>query len=360
MQEITSNDDFFYSPVWKTASVIVTNPAKVRFCSTLDPSLLRASPMEMEKMRLLSKQERQDLFDGKELQLARRKRIRSSLCNHYQKETSREWSVRKRLCGANFQTEDEQKKQSRLDHFNTKMPILKRTTSIISSNENVCGPIQYPLFPLPSYTRKIKPFMLTQTQDHQPGQLENQAKRELLYMSLWEHFSHYPKRAEQLAALIKKSQSQSLKNTGHPKSIIASQNRKPGIHVQDSTFVCVSMRLLDALVTKLSSLTHLPGFAELRQSYLCHLRTYTKKFFDPFQRDQVIWFELPCQDGGVYTTIGQANFFRWVFEHNAHILAHEHRDMLRAMTKIPRTQRRWKSHTTSTLESLTYKGNKTT
>lgn len=51
--------------------------------------------------------------------------------------------------------------------------------------------------------------------------------------------------------------------------------------------------------------------------YRAQLKSYTKMFFDPFRRHQRISFIISKRPLRVVeTTIGQLNFFRWIFQNN--------------------------------------------
>lgn len=51
--------------------------------------------------------------------------------------------------------------------------------------------------------------------------------------------------------------------------------------------------------------------------YRAQLKSYTKMFFDPFRRHQRISFIISKKPLKVVeTTIGQLNFFRWIFQNN--------------------------------------------
>ena len=60
--------------------------------------------------------------------------------------------------------------------------------------------------------------------------------------------------------------------------------------------------------------------------YRAQLKSYSKFFFDPFRRHERITFIIQNRPlKTVETTIGQLNFFRWVFQNNllAYIKAHK-------------------------------------
>lgn len=96
----------------------------------------------------------------------------------------------------------------------------------------------------------------------------------------------------------------------------------------------ISLRLLDWLVTHYSKnnniiywidndniYTELPNDVEkakkckqinLYYDYRAQLKSYTKFYFDPFRRHNRITYFID-HDNSIETTIGQLNFFRWIF-----------------------------------------------
>lgn len=97
----------------------------------------------------------------------------------------------------------------------------------------------------------------------------------------------------------------------------------------------VSLRVLDWFITHYAkeknivywidpttlSLYHSPA-ANLKKihvylDYRAQLKSYSKFFFDPFRRHERITFILQTRPiKTIETTIGQLNFFRWVFQNN--------------------------------------------
>ena len=65
------------------------------------------------------------------------------------------------------------------------------------------------------------------------------------------------------------------------------------------------------------------GNMNVHQSYKSHLKSYSKKTFDPFcRRDRI---EFYCGDKIIETTIGQLNFFKWAISNliTDYILLHK-------------------------------------
>jgi hypothetical protein len=93
----------------------------------------------------------------------------------------------------------------------------------------------------------------------------------------------------------------------------------------------ISLRILDWFVTKYSkkkitqngSVKNIDAF-DVKISYKAQLKTYKKRYFDPFRRKKKFFY--PCEDDGfityenenkhVFTTLGQLNFFKWALSNN--------------------------------------------
>lgn len=89
----------------------------------------------------------------------------------------------------------------------------------------------------------------------------------------------------------------------------------------------ISLRMLDWFVTKYVSNTRVSykyiddGIeyeGDIYNSYKAQLKSYTKDYFDPFRRGKKFKLKYDQHDSSknFITTIGQLNFFRWVFEYN--------------------------------------------
>ena len=91
----------------------------------------------------------------------------------------------------------------------------------------------------------------------------------------------------------------------------------------------VSLRLMEWFVTNYSKKNNIVYHTRDKQlfnvylSYKQQLKAYNKKYFDPFCRhDRSI---IRDRDGNeVETTVGQANFFKWVLDNNVMNYAIEH------------------------------------
>lgn len=81
----------------------------------------------------------------------------------------------------------------------------------------------------------------------------------------------------------------------------------------------ISLRLLDWFVTNYTDkkkisypLTNGERF-NVHISYKAQLKSYKKKYFDPFRRHNKFNYHYENNTKSVFTTIGQLNFFRWAF-----------------------------------------------
>jgi hypothetical protein len=70
--------------------------------------------------------------------------------------------------------------------------------------------------------------------------------------------------------------------------------------------------------------------------YRAQLKSYTKMFFDPFRRHERISFVITKRPLKVAeTTIGQLNFFRWIFQNNILQYIEKHQEQIEEdMTKF--------------------------
>lgn len=83
----------------------------------------------------------------------------------------------------------------------------------------------------------------------------------------------------------------------------------------------ISLRILDWFVTRYSNkkkilLTAEDTIIDVHISYKAQLKSYKKKYFDPFKRREKFEYHFKEVDKTIYTTIGQLNFFRWAIEIN--------------------------------------------
>ena len=81
----------------------------------------------------------------------------------------------------------------------------------------------------------------------------------------------------------------------------------------------ISLRILDWFVTSYSKKKKISYDIEndigkdnfnVHINYKAQLKSYTKKYFDPFRRKKKFYYVSKHQED-IYTTIGQLNFFRW-------------------------------------------------
>ena len=104
----------------------------------------------------------------------------------------------------------------------------------------------------------------------------------------------------------------------------------------------VSLRLLDGFITHYAKVNHtlfwIDGVGQIQEQglasykkvqvyleYRAQLKSYTKMYFDPFRRHERISFVVHSKPlVTIETTIGQLNFFRWVFQSHIldYVLAH--------------------------------------
>jgi len=88
----------------------------------------------------------------------------------------------------------------------------------------------------------------------------------------------------------------------------------------------ISLRLLDWLVTKHSDKNVITikqndddnDRINVHISYKAQLKSFKKKYFDPFKRYKKFYYTFTIDDKKhkYLTTIGQLNFFKWSFKHN--------------------------------------------
>jgi hypothetical protein len=91
----------------------------------------------------------------------------------------------------------------------------------------------------------------------------------------------------------------------------------------------ISLRILDWVVTRYSK-TNVEYSIDSKNdidnadvfdisiSYRAQLRTFKKRYFDPFRRRQKFnyYYDTDDRDKKVVTTLGQLHFFRWAFSHD--------------------------------------------
>lgn len=85
----------------------------------------------------------------------------------------------------------------------------------------------------------------------------------------------------------------------------------------------ISLRILDWFASKHSKHRVKLNFShwkkdsfDVRISYDAQLKTYKKRYFDPFRRKKKFWyyFDKKNKSKKILTTIGQLNFFRWAID----------------------------------------------
>lgn len=85
----------------------------------------------------------------------------------------------------------------------------------------------------------------------------------------------------------------------------------------------ISLRILEWYVTKYTKKktskkdSKIETF-DIKLSYKIQLRSYKKRYFDPFRRGQKFFYYFGNKENGKYihTTLGQLNFFKWLFSNN--------------------------------------------
>lgn len=85
----------------------------------------------------------------------------------------------------------------------------------------------------------------------------------------------------------------------------------------------ISLRVLDWFAAKFSKNRNKLNFTstnsdefDVRISYDSQLRTFRKKYFDPFRRKNKFYYYYDTSDKTkkIFTTIGQLNFFKWAID----------------------------------------------
>lgn len=90
------------------------------------------------------------------------------------------------------------------------------------------------------------------------------------------------------------------------------------------------------LIENITGLTSKLTKFHIYLEYRAQLKSYTKMFFDPFRRHQRISFIISKKPFKVVeTTIGQLNFFRWIFQNNILQYIEKHQEEIEEeMTKF--------------------------
>lgn len=81
----------------------------------------------------------------------------------------------------------------------------------------------------------------------------------------------------------------------------------------------ISLRILDWFVTRYSDRKKIllnvnDTVVDVHISYKAQLKSYKKKYFDPFKRREKFNYYFKGVNKNIHTTIGQLNFFRWALE----------------------------------------------
>lgn len=81
----------------------------------------------------------------------------------------------------------------------------------------------------------------------------------------------------------------------------------------------ISRRILDWFVTRYSNKKKVlintnDGLIDVHISYKAQLKSYKKKYFDPFGRRGKFDYRFEIVENTINTNIGQLNFFRWAIE----------------------------------------------
>lgn len=86
----------------------------------------------------------------------------------------------------------------------------------------------------------------------------------------------------------------------------------------------ISLRVLDWFVTRYSKkkidfdCNNTSEIFDVHISYKAQLKSYKKRYFDPFRRKKKFYFNYDNQDKSkiLHTTLGQLNFFKWAISNN--------------------------------------------
>ena len=85
----------------------------------------------------------------------------------------------------------------------------------------------------------------------------------------------------------------------------------------------LSLRIIDWFVTRCSfkykiCIDNGDELFNIYISYKAQLKSYKKKYFDPFRRNSKFYFHYDLNDDSkyIYTTFGQLNFFKWAISNN--------------------------------------------
>lgn len=110
----------------------------------------------------------------------------------------------------------------------------------------------------------------------------------------------------------------------------------------------ISLRILDWFVTRYSNRKKImirssDNYAlDIHIDYKAQLKTYKKKYFDPFKRGDKFNYVFSLTSQRIDTTIGQLNFFRWIVSRRIIEYVDSHYDELLGDMKL--SNRRDKEH----------------
>lgn len=119
----------------------------------------------------------------------------------------------------------------------------------------------------------------------------------------------------------------------------------------------ISLRILDWFVTRYSHKNDTsyklresdPDDINIHISYKAQLKSYKKRYFDPFRRRQKFKYYYDSYDKNgkkkwILTTIGQLNFFRWAFSNNViDYVEKNHKNISKAMNKSNKEDKKRKT-----------------
>ena len=78
-------------------------------------------------------------------------------------------------------------------------------------------------------------------------------------------------------------------------------------------------------------------------NYKAQLKSYTKKYFDPFRRKKKFTYAYNSGENNVFTTIGQLNFFRWAISNNIiNYVENNYEKIVKEMNKANKENKRYK------------------
>ena len=132
----------------------------------------------------------------------------------------------------------------------------------------------------------------------------------------------------------------------------------------------ISLRLLDWFVTRYSNKNDTSYKVHetdeydfyVHISYKAQLKSYKKKYFDPFRRRKKFYYYYDKNNLSkrILTTIGQLNFFRWAFANNViHYVEHNHKTIFKAMNKSNKGDKKRKLQKKKQKQKHTTKKHKT-